>query len=219
MPNGEPKPKLTPAERRREFLERQNQVERRREFLERRNRLEDSVKQSERTADRLVVSGAAGALILSITFIHDIAPSPQPETLSFLLSSWALLALSLLCSFASHLASDKAFRDEIVKEDAAYEKNKPVTGRAIWDRFTGWVNVAAFSSLLLGLASLATFAFKNTRFQGSVTQQVVTDSIASHLARIDRRLDSIVAWGPRLIPPPPPPHKSLPERRPLIRAH
>lgn len=50
--------------------------------------------------DEMVISGSAGALALSMTFIEMIAPYPRPGTKAFLLVAWALLigSLGLPCS-------------------------------------------------------------------------------------------------------------------------
>jgi hypothetical protein len=174
----------------------------RKEFLERRNRLEDSAKESQRTADKLLVSGAGGALILSITFIDVIARSPRPETRWFLILAWIALLACLIVSFLSHFASDRAFRAEIAKADAEYGGVEiHYSGR--WDRITLAMNGLASLALLVGLVLLATFALENTQFR-PLPHASPTDSVTTvRLRTIESQLDSILARGVRPVPPPP----------------
>lgn len=190
--------------------EQPDEAQRRREFLERRSRLEDTQKDARTTADKLVVSGAAGALILSITFISNIAHNPLPQTRPWLLGAWILLGLSLLLSFASHFTSEQSFRVGIAQEDAEYGNMKERIDTGLWDKVTLALNYAAPIVLLAGLLCLGVFAFRNTRFQSTTQSEATSDSVLTRVHRIEVSLDSLAKLnGVRPSPPPPPPaHRS-----------
>ena len=58
--------------------------------------------------DRTMITLSAGALFLSITFVHDISPHPTHTPLLF--SAWAMFMLSLLSIVISLIASQYAFK-------------------------------------------------------------------------------------------------------------
>jgi len=191
----------------------------REEFLARRNRLEDLLSESRRTADKLLVSGAGGALVLSITFVNVIAPHPLPDTRSLLLAAWLEFGAALVLSFLSHLTSEASLRLGIDQEADAYEgRSAPpvrswrralrwILGSRGMDRATQLLNFGAPLLLLLGLLSMGKFALANTRFEAQPAGRATADSTAVRLDRIERLLDSLVrapTAGVRFPPPPPP---------------
>jgi heme exporter protein D len=109
---------------------------------------------SSESYDKALMTLAGGALALSITFLHDIAPKPVHK--GWLAWSWALLALSLLLTVASFLLSQKAILREIAKRDAhdASPANR-------WTRGTTTLNVLSGLLFILGVSCLVRFAFYN----------------------------------------------------------
>jgi len=63
--------------------------------------------------DKYILTLAAGALALSITFIKQIAPNPNPNSLCLLLIAWFLFSLSILSTLISHLTSQSACRRQV----------------------------------------------------------------------------------------------------------
>jgi hypothetical protein len=104
--------------------------------------------------DKAVMTLAGGALAISLTFVHQVAP--QPTHKPWLAVSWALLALSLLLIFGSFLASQQALLRQIKQHD-----KKPVSR---WD-VPGWMttilNVASGAAFVVGVACLVRFAWFN----------------------------------------------------------
>ncbi len=65
------------------------------EFLSERLRMVEARQRSQGRAEQLLTGGAAGALVLSITFIENIASSPEQSTYWLLLVAWGALVMSL----------------------------------------------------------------------------------------------------------------------------
>ena len=105
--------------------------------------------------DKLTVTLSGGALALSLTFIHDIAPHPRQLWLAG--TAWFLLALSLVFIFFSLFMSQKAIRDMIDQLDAGTDPGR-LGPAATW---TVGLNIASAATLVLGLVFLAAFALIN----------------------------------------------------------
>jgi len=106
--------------------------------------------------DKIVSFLAGGALALSITFIHDIAPHPVHEWRLAL--AWTSLAVSLLASMFSFMASDSAHRSVI---DRLYEGQELVGMERDWRyKATAALNWTSALGVVVGIASLAWFAFQ-----------------------------------------------------------
>jgi hypothetical protein len=103
--------------------------------------------------DKYVLTLAAGALALSITFINQIAPSPKPYSLCLLLIAWVLFSLSILSTLISQLASQSAFRRQREILDQWYE-NK---GGSTTNNPANWTNILNYLSIALFI--FGTFAF------------------------------------------------------------
>jgi hypothetical protein len=120
---------------------------------EERARLVDHRLKASESFDRMVVTLAGGALGLTITFIHDIAP--HPRLLWSIYTGWALLALSLLFILLSYLTSIAA-HDDIIEQMDEYV---PSVRRP--RQWTTWLNRSAAVLLVLGVIFVVTFACYN----------------------------------------------------------
>jgi len=78
----------------------------------------DADRDASRDYDNAVLSLASGALALSATFAHDIAPHPQPDSLVILGASWGLLTTALIAILVSLVTSQVALRKVIRDIDA-----------------------------------------------------------------------------------------------------
>jgi hypothetical protein len=136
------------------------------DFLAHRQRLLDARQRAQQRLDQLVVTGASGALVLSLTFLEKIAPSPRPSTRCLLGIAWGLLLGALLASLLSHAASAKAFDQEMERLDLCYTNSQPLTTtRSIVDHATRWLNRITVLCFMLGMSALVCFAFINVPFQ------------------------------------------------------
>jgi len=104
--------------------------------------------------DRAVTVLAGGALGLSITFIHDIAPNPTHK--GYLALAWLLFAFALLSTFVSHLTSQGVLLKRIKDTDAAAE-----WGRSYLGQLTTGLNICAAIGVIGGFVFLVCFALFN----------------------------------------------------------
>jgi len=138
------------------------------QYLAERARYGEARSRGQQKIDQLVVGGAAGALTLSVTFLHDIAPHPLATSKCWLLLGWGSLGVALVLSFASHWTSANAFSDCIKHLDDDYAKTcytKMPT--SVWTTATVWFNRGGMLLLALGLIALARFAYVNIPFTES----------------------------------------------------
>lgn len=137
----------------------------REEFLAHRQRIIEARQRAQQRLDQLVVTGASGALVLSVTFIEKIAPSPAPASRWLLAFAWGLLLTSLLAALLSHAASAKAFDLTMAHLDACYEAEVPVSQPVPWidyvTRAFNWLTILCFVG---GMGALVRFAFVNVPF-------------------------------------------------------
>ena len=120
--------------------------------------------------DKAVMTLAGGALGVSITFIHEIAPHPKHH--GWLATAWTLLALSLLLVFVSYLASQRVLEHEIdncddaISRAAAKESGDPdpparQQRRDVAGPLTTFLNYASAVTFMSGVAFLVRFALYN----------------------------------------------------------
>jgi hypothetical protein len=111
--------------------------------------------------DRSILTLTAGALGLSLTFIHEIVPTYDRATVVWLWIGWALLILGLFLTLMSFLTSQTGLRrardilDRIhVEETSSSEHNRAAL-------ITHWLNVASLSVFVAGVVCLTIFVSLN----------------------------------------------------------
>lgn len=102
----------------------------------------------QRMNQRLAVA-AAGALLLTITFLRDLVPSPSAGTAWVLLVGWAALAGALASALGSHHLRQRASADHLTQSASP---------------FGALLTAVASVALVVGLACLAAFAYLNGDF-------------------------------------------------------
>lgn len=112
----------------------------------------DQILKAAEFRDRLTVTGAAGTLLISITFLHQIAPEPVSGTLILLVATWVVLLVSLAASLSSMETTERALRSKLRDEEKA-EKT--------WNRRTRWLNRLSLGTLMIGVTMFAVFAAIN----------------------------------------------------------
>jgi hypothetical protein len=118
-----------------------------------RDHLVSARENASRDYDKAVLTLAAGALVISITFIHNIAPHPKDT--AFVLAAWLLLAATLVIVVISLLTSQSALLGAINDHDAHKDSGKQ---RGM---LMTVLNIAAGSTFILGVVSLIVFAVLN----------------------------------------------------------
>jgi hypothetical protein len=114
-------------------------------------------REAAQSLDKNTTAISAGALALSITFLHDIAPSPQHTAI--LVAAWALLSVSLLVVLLSFLTSQLGMRKAREALDALMRDDEP--GTNVWEPITMVANVVSILALVFGLGCLGWFAVAN----------------------------------------------------------
>lgn len=136
------------------------------QFLAERNRYIDARQRSQQRFDQLVTTGAGGALILSITFLDNIAGRPELWTKPVLFASWTLLIVALGTSLVLHYFSQKAFDAYVDALDEATRTQQPAPIKGTVAHWIQRLEVASSIALVLGVLLLAIFAFVNLSFRG-----------------------------------------------------
>lgn len=133
-------------------------------YLEERNFLIKSKLDQSRQFDKAILTLAAGALGLSITFIKQIAPVIKPGTKCLLVGAWIGFGLSILLTLISFLTSQSACEKQIKileKEFFDNQKNAKDNQKNKWATWTLWSNIISIISFIIGTFLLAYFSGKN----------------------------------------------------------
>ena len=128
-------------------------------FEERKTLIEMEVRSAE-SFDKAMITLSAGALGLSITFLHDIAPHPRLIWLLWI--AWGGFILSLLSTLLSFLLSQWACRrqrdilDSRSRNEpqATEQPNRPAQA-------TGILNWASIICFIAGVVFMAIFSIRN----------------------------------------------------------
>jgi magnesium-transporting ATPase (P-type) len=135
----------------------QNKQEEYKVYLEERKQLIEAERETAQQFDKAILTLAAGALALSITFINQIAPNPKPHSIYFLVGAWILFCASLLSTLISFLTSQVACRKQrdILDNKISSKKNNKA---ASW---TNGLNYCSIVFFILGVVSLIVFSAIN----------------------------------------------------------
>ncbi len=126
----------------------------REDIREHRRHLVEALHTASQDFDKAVMTLAAGALGISLAFVHDFAPDPRHTLV--LGVAWLLFAFSLVFVLVSFIASQEALRWEIrhVADD------EPRGDRPHPKRVTR-LNIAAAATFIVGVVALVGFALLN----------------------------------------------------------
>jgi len=144
-------------------------------YLEERRLLIDAEREGARSFDKAILTLAAGAFGLSLTFIRQIVPNIEAGTLYLLISAWAGFAISMLFTLVSFLTSQRACaRQREILEEEYFDKSdnrdrKAQTKNkfAIW---TDWLNRLSIITFIIGVILLALFSISNLR-EGNMSDE------------------------------------------------
>ncbi len=142
-------------------------------YLEERKALVQAEKEGSQQFDKAILTLAAGALAISITFINQITPHPKPETICILAWGWIAFGMSLIFTLVSFFTSQKACRRQrtILQYDFFDKKeselNEQKNNWAIGTKIFNFLSILAF---VIGVIFLGSFSISNI---GSLEQDVV----------------------------------------------
>lgn len=126
-------------------------------YLEERSALIESRNKSSKLFDRAILTLAAGAFGISLTFIQYIVPTIKPGTIHFLIFAWSFFSVSILTTLVSFLTSYTAHERQIEILEREYfdgidgEENR-------WGIITQWLNVLSISFFVVGVVCLIVFS-------------------------------------------------------------
>jgi len=142
-------------------------------YLDERRALIQAEKTGSQQFDKAILTLAAGALAISLTFVQNLAPHPEKWTIWFLSISWVAFILSILSTLCSFLTSQSAFRKQVKiiekrllpsvenlkgNSDSAkgsFDNNNPMA------KWTKRLNISSIICFILGIVFLATFSIIN----------------------------------------------------------
>jgi hypothetical protein len=127
------------------------------QLLGERNRYVEVRHRAQQRVDQIVAAGAAGALVLSITFMRGIAPSPAAWTAVLLVAGWVALLVALGSSLAHHHLGQRAYDDYVRELDRVFGMRDLPDPKGAAARLPA----AAAVALVAGLVCLAAFALLN----------------------------------------------------------
>jgi hypothetical protein len=124
----------------------------------------DGRQRAQRSVDRIVMGTAAGALVLSMPLLRQVAPSPSAQTAWLLGVAWAALLAALVAALVHHHLGQQAHAASRVTDwERTFQAADPYLVRSEAPPH-GRLALAASASLVAGLVCLAVFAFLNAGF-------------------------------------------------------
>lgn len=140
----------------------EDKADKRKDYLEERKLLIELEKSGAESFDKTITTLSAGSLGLSITFIHNIAPEPDIETIWMLVIAWSGFGLALFLTLLSFLASQSAMRKQRELLDQDYQGNSHHKSRTSWiAKVTNILNWSSIVFFMIGVIFLAWFAVNN----------------------------------------------------------
>jgi len=141
-------------------------------YLDERKSLFNASLEQSRLFDKAILTLAAGALGLSLTFIHEIVPEGcEPKNIYSLIVSWIFLTLSILSTVVSFLTSYKTCIRQIEIMEIKYfpgegnKKNEKLKDNKnnsnCYRRITKWLNIFSILCFIAGIFFLAKFSVQN----------------------------------------------------------
>jgi len=135
-------------------------------YLEERKSLVDAEREGSRLFDKAILTLAAGAFGLSLTFIRQIVPNIISGTMFMLICAWVGFCISLLSTLISFLTSQFAcskqreiLEAEYFDNHSGYEKKAIFKNKtAIW---TKRLNILSIFTFIIGVIFLAIFSIIN----------------------------------------------------------
>ena len=134
-----------------------------REYIEFKKMVSRGLLSGAQQHDKAILTLAAGALALSLTFIQQIDPKPHPETMSLLAWSWGLFLVSIASVLFSFHCSVLAFRRADVIADTLQSQSEtdPTTLKNHWISATLWFNILSLPAFVAGAILLTVFSYLN----------------------------------------------------------
>jgi FtsH-binding integral membrane protein len=137
-------------------------------YLDERKSLNDAIKETQRQFDKAILTLAAGALALSLTFITNVVTFPKAETLCLLSSSWIAFVISIISTLISFFSSQKACTKQIeIMENEFLEERQETNDKKRqknpYNLYTTLLNITSITFFILGVILLMCFTSINLK--------------------------------------------------------
>ena len=135
-------------------------------YLEERKSLVDAEREGSRSFDKAILTLAAGAFGLSLTFIRQIVPNIESGTMFMLICAWVGFCISLFSTLISFLTSQSACLKQIEILEAEHLNNqsnhdKETNLKNMASDYTQRLNILSISAFIIGVIFLAIFSISN----------------------------------------------------------
>jgi len=135
-------------------------------YLEERKSLVDAEREGSRLFDRAILTLAAGAFGLSLTFIRQIVSNIESGTVFMLICAWVGFCISLLSTLISFLTSQSACLKQIKRLEAEYldnksDQDKEANLKNMASVCTWCLNILSIFAFIIGVIFLAIFSISN----------------------------------------------------------
>ena len=135
-------------------------------YIEERKLLVDAKREGSRLFDRAILTLAAGAFGLSLTFIRQIVPNIKSGTMFMLICAWVGFCVSLLSTLISFLTSQLACSKQIEILEAEYFNNHSSHDKKanLKNKASDWtrrLNILSIFTFIIGVIFLAIFSISN----------------------------------------------------------
>lgn len=135
-------------------------------YLEERKSLVDAEREGSRLFDKAILTLAAGAFGLSLTFIRQIVPNIISGTMFMLICAWVGFCISLLSTLISFLTSQFACsKQREILEAEYFDNHSGYNKKAIFKNKTAiWtkrLNILSIFTFIFGVIFLAIFSIIN----------------------------------------------------------
>lgn len=130
-------------------------------YLQERKSLEDALLSQSTSYDKFILTLAAGTFGLSLLFMREIAPVPQPGTIALLVTAWVFFSLSITSTLLSFLFSQQACLKQVASLDRIHggqPEEEPGNRFTTATQCLNWLSMATFVG---GIAFLILFAVQN----------------------------------------------------------
>jgi hypothetical protein len=126
-----------------------------------RDKIQDAISDSQNDFEKNLVYLSAGALTLSMGFIEKIIPFNKAVNKWLLITSWVLLASTLLLNLASHLISVRNSTKAREEMDSGMEYNKLVERISCRNKLMRAINWISYFLFALGVLCVVIFCSIN----------------------------------------------------------
>jgi hypothetical protein len=126
------------------------------EYIRERQLLFNAKLQGSQSLDKAILTLSAGALGLSLTFMRQVAPHPQPTTLKLIILAWSCFGLSIVTTLISFLTSQKACNKQIEILEATFLQHGD--REKLTNKYSRVTMILNWFSIILFIAGVILFA-------------------------------------------------------------